>query len=81
MTAAEFNKLCPAGTDISYFPVLGSFQHVRTKTRSKAWPLASGEVIVAIEGKAGGVSIAHITVDGPGGGGRLERIETEKGTA
>jgi hypothetical protein len=35
---------------------------VQTKTRSEAWALGHGAVVVKVEGRAGGVDITHLEV-------------------
>ena len=61
-TADLWNERYPLGTKVDYFPVAGWPQHDRTATRSEAWGSASGEVVVKVEGHAGGVSVRHLLV-------------------
>lgn len=35
---------------------------LRTKTRSVAWTLGSGEPVVAVKGYPGGIALSHIEV-------------------
>lgn len=58
--AADFNDAVSVGTPVRYFPSEDDASYVDTKTRSKAWELGSGHVVVAVEGRAGGVSIQHL---------------------
>jgi len=62
MTAEEWNAAHPEGTPVFYRPLRSSPDGVETKTRSPAWALGSGDVVVAVEGRAGGVAIDHLTV-------------------
>ena len=61
MSADEFNASFPVGTPVTYYPIIGERRTwVDTKTRSEAWALGSGRVVVLIEGRAGGVAIEAI---------------------
>jgi hypothetical protein len=60
VNAKEFNQKCPTGSPVLYYPVAGRPESAKTVTRSKAWTLDSGQVVVKIEGRAGGVSVNHI---------------------
>lgn len=62
LSADEFNRLCPIGTDVIYYPVLGRKTHERTVTRSEAWELRSGHVVVKIKGRTGGVSVTNLII-------------------
>lgn len=59
MTADEFNGRVPVGTPVRYYSVPGVAPRL-TRTRSAAWTLGSGHVVVAVEGRSGGVSIKHL---------------------
>ncbi|MGD9642812.1 MAG: hypothetical protein AB7V08_08740 [Elusimicrobiales bacterium] len=62
MTAAEWNKRYGAGIPVRYFPVKDDLENfVDGFTRSEAWDCC-GVPVVKITGRAGGVSISHITV-------------------
>lgn len=73
MTAEEFNVIYPVGTKCTYYPLNDgrgnlvkdnpTYPALPTKTRSEAWALGHGAVVVAVDGKSGGVSIDHITID------------------
>lgn len=65
--AARFAAVAPVGTPCRYYPVLPCTEDdfVDTRIRSEPWMLG-GSVVVAIEGRAGGVSIEHIVVPGAG---------------
>ena len=60
MTAEEFNAKYPIGSLCHYFPIKGEPSHQVTKTRSEAWALGHGDVVVAVEGRTGGVLIDHL---------------------
>ena len=62
MTADRFNTENPIGTPVRYFPIKGVGESIVTKTRSEAWALGHGEVVVKIEGRAGGVCISHLEI-------------------
>jgi len=61
LKAADFNRLFVPGWPVVYRPLLGGSERVPARLRSLAWELGSGEPVVKITGKAGGVSIAHIS--------------------
>ena len=60
MNAKEFNRKYPVGSPVRYYPIAGEPEFEETTTRSEAWTLGSGHVVVKIVGRAGGVSINHI---------------------
>lgn len=60
MTANEWNAAYPVGTPVRYFPVRGQADHMDTATRSEAWALGHGAVVVSVRGKSGGVAIEHL---------------------
>lgn len=62
-TAESWNAAYPAGTVVRYWPIyppIESVSPVDTRTRSEAWTLGDGSVVVLIEGKAGGVALSHV---------------------
>lgn len=61
LSAEEFNDRYPIGTKVVYQPVKDG-EGMATETRSPAWSLGHGAAVVAVEGRAGGVAVAHITV-------------------
>lgn len=64
-TAAFWNAAHPVGTLVRYFPVYPPIEGVppvETRTRSEAWVLGDGSVVVLVEGKSGGVLLSHIEV-------------------
>lgn len=64
ITADQFNATFPVGTPCRYFPVMGEIEHIDTKTRTPAWTLGHGRTVVSVEGKAGGVDITHLVMEG-----------------
>ncbi|MDR5655229.1 hypothetical protein [Ruixingdingia sedimenti] len=52
----------PIGRRVRYYPVSGYSEHVESAIRSKPWALGHGAIVIAIEGKAGGVYITHLEV-------------------
>lgn len=65
MTAAEWNAAYPVGTAVRYWPIyppIESVPPVDTETRSEAWALYDGSVVVCVAGKSGGVALSHIEV-------------------
>jgi hypothetical protein len=62
MIAADFAAAAPIGTECVYYPIkpFCKDEAFPTRIRSEPWVLGHGAVVVAIEGKAGGVSIEHI---------------------
>jgi hypothetical protein len=59
-TADLWNEMHAVGTKVRYRPVLGSDAYEETVTRSEAWSLGDGTPVVSIDGRTGGVSLAHI---------------------
>lgn len=63
ISAEDFNLKYPVGTPVRYWPVLPpdpDIPPIETVTRSEAWNLGHGEPVVKIEGRTGGVAVAHI---------------------
>jgi hypothetical protein len=63
--SAQFAARAPIGTPCIYYP-LKPFDRgdgVNTRIRSEPWVLGHGAVVVAIEGRAGGVSIEHLVFE------------------
>ena len=64
-TADSWNATYPIGTAVRYWPVyppINSVASVDTKTRSAAWAIGDGSVVVLVEGKLGVVDLPHIEV-------------------
>jgi hypothetical protein len=65
LSAEEWNEKYPVGTPVRYWPVLpheGVFAPIDSTTRTPAWALGHGAVVVSIVGKSGGVALSHIEV-------------------
>lgn len=62
MMANEWNQKYPIGTKVRYFPIREGQEFKDTKTRSEAWELGHGALVVMIEGKSGGVSLDHLII-------------------
>ena len=61
MTAAEFNEKFTIGTRVVYLPIIDeTMGAVMTETRSEAWTLGHGEVVVKVKGITGCVCISHL---------------------
>ena len=50
----------PLGSRVIYTPVKGVAKCEDTVVRSAPWALGHGEIVLKIEGRAGGVSIKHL---------------------
>ena len=64
-TAESWNAAHPIGTAVRYwhvYPPVDGVPPVDTTTRSEAWALGDGSVVVLVVGKTGGVHLAHIEV-------------------
>lgn len=64
-TAESWNAAHPIGTRVRYwsiYPPIPSVPPLDTTTRSEAWELGDGSVVVLIEGRTGGVHLSHIEV-------------------
>lgn len=64
ISEAEFNQRVPVGTPVRYYPVQGERDFIESKTRSVAWTLGHGALVVAIEGRTGGVLVQALRIDG-----------------
>jgi hypothetical protein len=62
MIAADFAADAPIGTPCLYYPTqpFRRVDAIETRIRSAPWVLGHGAVVVAVEGRAGGVLIEHI---------------------
>lgn len=63
MKAAEFNRICPVGTPVNYHPIIGEADCKPMVVDSEAWELGSGQTVVSLQGKSGGVSLQALTFD------------------
>ena len=64
-TAASWNAAHPVGTAVRYWPVyppIESAPPLDTATRSEAWALGDGTVVVCVVGRSGGVALSHVEV-------------------
>lgn len=64
-TAAQWNELFPVGTRVRYYPIYPPIESCpprETTTRSEAWSLRDGSVVVCVEGTSGGVALTHVEV-------------------
>ena len=62
MTADAFNAAYPVGTSVRYWPMVREGEGRLGETRSVAWTLGSGDVIVKVSGYAGGIILTHVEV-------------------
>lgn len=60
LSADKFNQKYPVGTRFHYFSVKGIPDSVEVVTRTEAWALGHGAVVVSVNGRAGGLSIEHL---------------------
>ncbi|MEO2039733.1 MAG: hypothetical protein ABGW90_13730 [Martelella sp.] len=61
-----FSVSLPIGARVRYYPVAGQPEFEEATIRSEPWVLGHGAVVIAITGRAGGVSVEHIErVDEP----------------
>ncbi|EMM2166460.1 TPA: hypothetical protein MNP25_003590 [Klebsiella pneumoniae] len=60
MTASNFNQRFPVGTRFKYYPVPGIPDWSYVTTRSEAWHVKSGRLVVRIEGMIGGLSVNRL---------------------
>lgn len=64
-TAESWNAAHPVGTAVRYWPVyppVDGTPPLNTTTRSEAWALGDGSVVVSVVGRTGGVHLTHIEV-------------------
>ena len=60
MTAKNFNQKYPIGSAVTYHPILGN--PIETHTRSAAWELPLGTVVLHIDGKDNPVELDSLDV-------------------
>ncbi|OVZ93609.1 hypothetical protein CBW58_05910 [Yersinia frederiksenii] len=60
LSADKFNQKYPVGSRFNYFSVMGIPDSVEVVTRTEAWALGHGAVVVSVNGRAGGLSIEHM---------------------
>lgn len=64
-TAVSWNAAYPVGTAVRYWPIYPpseSFPPEDTTTRSGAWTLGDGSVVVLVSGKTSAVHLSHVEV-------------------
>lgn len=64
-TAESWNATHPVGTPVRYWPVYPPHEGIPpldTTTRSEAWVLGHGAVVVSVVGISGGVLLSHVEV-------------------
>lgn len=64
-SAESWNAAHPVGTAVRYwpcYPPIASMPPVDTTTRTPAWTLGDGSVVVSVVGKSGGVCLSHVEV-------------------
>lgn len=59
--AAAWNAAHAMGTAVTYWPGVRGQDGKPSRTRSEAWEVGCGDVVVAVEGKAGGIAISHVS--------------------
>ena len=62
-TADSWNAAHSIGTAVRCWPIyppVDGFPPLVTMTRSKAWTLGDGTVVVLVAGKSGGVPLSHV---------------------
>uniref|UniRef100_UPI001643BCEE hypothetical protein n=1 Tax=Yersinia rohdei TaxID=29485 RepID=UPI001643BCEE len=60
LSAERFNQKYPVGSSFNYFPNRGIPDSVEVVTRTEAWALGHGAVVVSVNDRAGGLSIEHL---------------------
>lgn len=51
----------PVGSLVTYWPGLNTDQGRKSFTRSEVWRMAAGQLVVMVDGYAGGIALTHIT--------------------
>lgn len=65
LTAIEFNRTCPVGSPVRYWPGALEGDGKWGRTRSEAWNLPNGAAVVLVTGQTGGIALTHV-FDHPG---------------
>ena len=60
MGLKEAQEKFPVGTKVKFFPIAREPQFELSEIRSECWALGHGQVVVAINGRAGGVAVEHL---------------------
>lgn len=56
----QFNRICPPGTPVLYWPGARTDEGRKSVTRSEAWLLGGHTPVVMVEGYAGGIALSHV---------------------
>jgi hypothetical protein len=62
ITADQWNAAHPVGTPVLAWPGFLDDEPLSTRTRTPAWTLGHGDVVVSVDGYAGGIVLDHIEV-------------------
>lgn len=60
--AADFNKKYPPGSRVRFWPGLKTVPALESTTRGPAWALPSGDAVVKVKGRTGGLALSNIEV-------------------
>jgi hypothetical protein len=61
--ATDWNLHHPTGTPVLAWPGVRDAEPLRTRTRTSAWVLPSGQAVISVRGYAGGIHLDHIEHD------------------
>ena len=61
-TADQFNATYPIGTPVLFWPGARRGEGRVSKTRTPAWQMYAGDVVVSVDDYPGGIALTHITV-------------------
>lgn len=64
LTAEEWNDQYPVGTPVHAWPGTRDAEPMWTTTRTPAWTLGHGAVVVSVVGATGGIALTHVDVRG-----------------
>lgn len=59
----DWNQAHPVGTPVLAWPVQRAAEPLRTRTRSVAWRLGGGHLVVSVVGYGGGIAVEHVELD------------------
>ncbi|WP_337052051.1 hypothetical protein [Serratia fonticola] len=60
ISVEQFNTRFPVGALFRYYPIMGQSECCQVATRSEAWLLGHGAVVVLVNDRTGGVSVEHL---------------------
>ncbi|HDT2146323.1 hypothetical protein ACOY6O_18915 [Enterobacter roggenkampii] len=60
LTAKTFNQRFPVGSQFHYYLTPGVSERETVITRSAAWHMRNGRLVVRVEGKIGGISVSKM---------------------